>query len=145
MVELLRREPGLRFVVPAADAQLKASLQGLQRAHPDLATAMTIIDGRSHDCLEAADVVLVASGTATLETALYKRPMVIAYRMPALSAWLMRRKGRIPYVGLPNILSGEFVVPEFLQEQATPQALASALQSQLHDPDCVPGLNSALP
>lgn len=133
MVQLLGREPGLHFVVPAADAQLKASLQRMQQAHPDLATATMIFDGRSHDCLEAADVVLVASGTATLETALYKRPMVIAYKMPPFSAWLMRRKGRIPYVGLPNILSGEFVVPEFLQEHATPEALASALHAQLHD------------
>jgi len=77
--------------------------------------------------------VLVASGTATLETALYKRPMVIAYRMPAFSAWLMRRKKMIPWVGLPNILAGEFLVPELLQEQATPAALADALQGQLHD------------
>ena len=77
--------------------------------------------------------MLVASGTATLEAALYKRPMVIAYRMPALSAWLMRRKGRIPYVGLPNILAAQPLVPELLQEQATPEALADAVLAQLSD------------
>jgi lipid-A-disaccharide synthase len=103
-------------------------------AHPELSAVLTITDGRSHDVLEAADVVLVASGTATLEAALYKRPMVIAYKMPALSAWLMRRKGRIPYVGLPNILAGEQLVPELLQEQATPEALADAVLAQLSDP-----------
>ena len=103
-------------------------------AHPELAAVLTITDGRSHDVLEAADVVLVASGTATLEAALYKRPMVIAYKMPALSAWLMRRKGRIPYVGLPNILAEQPLVPELLQEQATPEALADAVLAQLSDP-----------
>jgi lipid-A-disaccharide synthase len=127
------REAGLQAVVPAADAALKAELRRMLAARPALASRVALIDRRSHDCLEAADAVLVASGTATLETALYKRPMVISYRMPALSAWLMRRKGRIPYVGLPNILAGERLVPELLQEAATAPALADALQAQLHD------------
>jgi lipid-A-disaccharide synthase len=83
--------------------------------------------------LEAADAVLVASGTATLEAALYKRPMVIAYRMPAFSAWLMRRKGRAQFVGLPNILTSEALVPELLQEQATAPAIAAAVRAQLAD------------
>jgi len=74
--------------------------------------------------LAACDVTLIASGTATLEAALFKRPMVIAYRMGALSWHIMRRKRLQPWVGLPNILSGEFVVPELLQDAATPQALA---------------------
>jgi lipid-A-disaccharide synthase len=81
----------------------------------------------------AADVVLVASGTATLEAALLKRPMVISYRMPRLSAWIMVRKGLLPYVGLPNILAGEFIVPELLQDDATPENLAQALCNQLQD------------
>ncbi len=133
-IDVLRqREPDLRFVIPAADVALKSMLLTMASEFPDLARRLTLVDGRSHDCLEAADAVLVASGTATLETALYKRPMVIAYRMPAFSAWLMRRKKMIPWVGLPNILAGEFLVPELLQEQATPAALADALQGQLHD------------
>jgi lipid-A-disaccharide synthase len=133
-IDALRlREPGVRFVIPAADGVLGAMLVSMLASWPDLARQVTLIDGRSHDCLEAADAVLVASGTATLEAALFKRPMVIAYRMPALSAWLMRRKQMIPWVGLPNILAGEFLVPELLQEQATPVALAGALQAQLHD------------
>ena len=131
---LLRaREPALRFILPAADTTLKTALQAMLAAHPGLMDCITITDGRSHDCLEAADVVLVASGTATLEAALYKRPMVIAYRMPALSAWIMRRKGSVPFVGLPNILAGEPSVPELLQEQATPAALAEAIHLLLRD------------
>jgi lipid-A-disaccharide synthase len=130
---LIARERSLRFVLPAADAGLRAIIETRLRAHPALASRLTVVDGRSHDCLEAADVVLVASGTATLEAALYKRPMVIAYRMPALSAWIMRRKGTIPWVGLPNILAGEALVPELLQEAATPQALAEAVASLLAD------------
>ena len=79
-------------------------------------------------------MVLVASGTATLEAALYKRPMVIAYKMPALTALIMYRKGTIPYAGLPNILAGEFIVPEFLQHHAKPAALARAVLEWLDDP-----------
>jgi lipid-A-disaccharide synthase len=131
--KLRKREPELQVVIPAADGALKAMLASMLASWPDLAREVRLVDGRSHDCLEAADAVLVASGTATLEAALYKRPMVIAYRMPAVSAWLMRRRQMIPWVGLPNILAGEFLVPELLQEQATPAALANALQAQLHD------------
>ena len=94
---------------------------------------ITILFGHAHMAMIAADAVLVASGTATLEAALLKRPMVISYRMPRLSAWIMRRKGRIPYVGLPNILAGEFVVPELLQEDATAENLAQVLCNQLQD------------
>ena len=79
-----------------------------------------LLDGRSHAALAACDVTLIASGTATLEAALFKRPMVIAYNMNALSWRLMRRKQLQPWVGLPNILCGEFVVPELLQDAATP-------------------------
>jgi lipid-A-disaccharide synthase len=86
-----------------------------------------IISGQSHMALAACDVTLIASGTATLEAALFKRPMVIAYRMGALSWRIMRRKKLQPWVGLPNILCQEFVVPELLQEAATPQALAQGV------------------
>lgn len=130
---LLQREPHIRFVLPAADTSLRAMLDAQLRSRPALLPVVNVTDGRSHDCLEAADVVLVASGTATLEAALYKRPMVIAYRMPALSAWIMRRKGTIPWVGLPNILAGESLVPEFLQERATPAAIAEAVAALLGD------------
>ena len=81
----------------------------------------------------ASDVVLVASGTATLEAALLKRAMVITYRMPRLSAWIMKGKNYLPYVGLPNILANQWVVPEILLDDATPENLAQALVNQLQD------------
>ncbi|HET9025360.1 MAG TPA: lipid-A-disaccharide synthase [Burkholderiaceae bacterium] len=125
--------PALNFVLPVADPSLRPLIDAALRVHPELAAGVALTAGRSHDCLEACDVVLVASGTATLEAALYKRPMVISYRMPWLSAWIMRRKGYIPYVGLPNIMANEFVVPELLQDAATPEALAGAVLDLLGD------------
>jgi lipid-A-disaccharide synthase len=133
MGELARDRAGLRFVLPVADPGLRSDIEAMLARHPGLASRVTLTAGRSHDCLEASDVVLVASGTATLEAALFKRPMVISYRMPWLSAQIMRRKGYIPYAGLPNILAGEFVVPELLQEAATPTALAHAVGQFLDD------------
>ncbi|MBZ0091650.1 MAG: lipid-A-disaccharide synthase, partial [Sulfuricellaceae bacterium] len=94
---------------------------------------LTILFGHAHEAITAADVVLVASGTATLETALLKRPMVITYKMPKLSWSIIKRKRYQPYVGLPNILEGEFVVPELLQSDATPENLAQALLNIYHD------------
>ncbi len=94
---------------------------------------LDILFGHAHDAMEAADVVLVASGTATLEAALLKRPMVITYRMPTLSWWILKRMNYLPYVGLPNILAGKFVVPELLQKEATPQKLADAVSLLLVD------------
>lgn len=133
MALLRRREPRMRFVVPAANGALRARLETQIDAQPGLREATTVVDGRSHDCMEAADAVLVASGTATLEAALYKRPMVIGYRMPRASWWIMRRRGYLPWVGLPNILAREFVVPELLQDALTPEAIADALLRQLAD------------
>lgn len=135
MARMKREVPSLAFVLPVADAALRPAIEAALSAHTGLAGAVTLTAGRSHDCLEACDVVLVASGTATLEAALFKRPMVISYRMPAVSAWIMRRKGYIPYVGLPNIMAGEFLVPELLQEAATPGALARAVLDLLGDAD----------
>lgn len=124
----------VRFVVPIADASLRPRIEALLARYPRLPQVTSLIEGRSHDCLEAAHAVLVTSGTATLEAALYKRPMVIAYRMPRFSAWMIRRiGGYVPWVGLPNILAGELVVPELLQDEATDTALASALLAQLED------------
>jgi lipid-A-disaccharide synthase len=124
----------VRFVVPVADAQLRARILAQIGRFARLAPLTTLVEGRSHDCLEAADAVLVTSGTATLEAALFKRPMVIAYRMPRFSAWMIRKiGGYVPWVGLPNILAGESLVPELLQDEATETALADALIRQLED------------
>jgi lipid-A-disaccharide synthase len=131
--ELLReREPRMSFVLPIADPALGDKLRSMLTAFAGLAANVRLVYGQSHDCLEAADGVLVASGTATLEAALFKRPMVIAYRMPRFSWWLMKGRGYLPWVGLPNILAREFVVPELLQAAMTPRALADALTEQMN-------------
>jgi lipid-A-disaccharide synthase len=136
---LARSHPGLRFVLPVADVSLRPVLEsmlGSLRCRPGAVDpeAVVLVDGHSHDCLEACDGALIASGTATLEGALYKKPMVIAYRMPAVSAWIMRRiGGYLPWVGLPNILANEWLVPELLQEAATGEAIATALEKVLDD------------
>jgi lipid-A-disaccharide synthase len=127
----------LRCIAPMAGERQKAALIGLAdkaglRGIIDDGT-LTLVDGRSHDCIAAADAVLAASGTATLEVALFKKPMVIAYRVMAPEWLLIRRMGYLPWIGLPNILARDFVVPEFLQDAATPDALAEAAWFQLTD------------
>ncbi len=130
-VLLHKQRAAMRFVLPAA-AGLGPTLQALLRAHaPDL--PVKLLDGRSHEALAACDATLIASGTATLEAALFKRPMVIGYRAQWLNAMLFKRLSYLPYVGLPNILCGEFVVPELLQDDCRPAALADALLGQLDD------------
>ena len=133
MSSIAAEQPSMRFVMPVADPALRRAIEQVMAAQPGLAPKVDIVNGRSHDCLEASDIVLVASGTATLEAALFKRPMVIAYKMSPLTAWIMWRKGRIPYVGLPNILAGELIVPELLQHHATPGTLSRAVLDWLHD------------
>ena len=100
---------------------------------PDETLDLDILFGHAHDAMEAADIVIVASGTATLEAALLKKPMVITYRMPAISWQILKRMRYQPYVGLPNILAGKFLVPELLQHDATPQKLADAVARLLSD------------
>ena len=115
----------IKFIVPAVPA-LKATLEQMALAS-GLGGDLQILSGQSHTALAACDVTLIASGTATLEAALYKRPMVIAYNMNWMSWHIMRRKQLQPWVGLPNILCRDFVVPELLQDAATPRALADAV------------------
>ncbi len=123
----------IKFIVPCVPA-LKAEIDAAASA-AGVQQDVQLLDGQSHTALAACDVALVASGTATLEAALFKRPMVIAYNMHALSWLIMRRKKMQAWVGLPNILCGEFVVPEFLQSAATPQALAKAVLVWLDSPE----------
>ena len=124
------------FIIPVAAPHLRPALEKLRwqtlAQHPSL--QIFLLDGHADLILEAADVVLIASGTATLQAALWKKPMVISYRVPWLTAQLMKRQAYLPYVGLPNILCGEFVVPELLQSQAQPANLARALLDWLHHP-----------
>jgi lipid-A-disaccharide synthase len=111
-----------------------------KNSHPDV--QIHLLDGMADEALEAADVVLIASGTATLQAALWKKPMVISYKVPWLTAQIMKRQGYLPYVGLPNILCGEFVVPELLQDEATPENLAQALIDWLNHPNKVAELKA---
>jgi len=126
------QRPALRFLLPVAPG-LRALLEPLVGQWAP-GTPIQLLDGRSHEALAACDVTLIASGTATLEAALFKRPMVIAYRMNTLSWHIMKRMKLQPWVGLPNILCREFVVPELLQHDATPQALAAAVVQWLDAP-----------
>jgi len=138
MLVLAKRMQGqsLQFVIPVATPRLREPLEALLNStlekNPDL--QIYLIDGEADTVLEAADVVLIASGTATLQAALWKKPMVISYKVPWLTAQIMKRQGYLPYVGLPNILCEEFVVPELLQEDATPSKLADALLEWLNNP-----------
>ena len=117
-----RQRPGLRFVMPVVPG-LRALVEPLVAQHAG-AARIELLDGQSHAALAACDVTLIASGTATLEAALFKRPMVITYHVAWLNWRRMQRMAYQPWFGLPNILSGEFVVPELIQDAATPEALA---------------------
>lgn len=124
---ILQKIPDAQFLVPLATRETRNIFEEAVWLAEARDLPITLLFGHAHDAMVAADVVLVASGTATLEAALLKRPMVITYRMPAISWWLMKRKKYQPYVGLPNIIAEKFLVPELLQDDATPENLAQAL------------------
>jgi lipid-A-disaccharide synthase len=121
--------PQLSFAIPAASEERLGQLQGLLQEYPDL--PVTLVPGRSREVMAAADTVLLASGTATLEAALIGRPMVVAYRMGALSWQLLSRLLKTPYAALPNILAGRALVPELIQARVTPPAMVAALRPLL--------------
>lgn len=139
---ILQKLPEAIFLVPLASSETRRIFKEALWQCDGHDLPITILFGHAHDAIIAADIVLVASGTATLETALLKRPMVITYKMPALSWWLMQRKKYQPYVGLPNILAGKFVVPELLQKDATPENLRQALLNLLFDDQAVAELEA---
>ncbi len=127
---LLKQQwPNLQVILPAVPA-LHDRLIALSH-ELGVAGWLQIVRGQSHDVLAACDCTLIASGTATLEAALFKRPMVISYHMHPWSYQLMQRKQLQPWVGLPNILCSDFVVPELFQNQASPRALADAVAQWL--------------
>jgi lipid-A-disaccharide synthase len=131
--EMSLKLPNAVFLVPLATRETRLMFESaLYRCNArDLSIRMLF--GHAHEAMMAADAVLVASGTATLEAALLKRPMAIVYKMASLTHRIMRRMGYLPYVGLPNILAGRFVVPEFIQDDATPQNIAQALLNYYAD------------
>jgi lipid-A-disaccharide synthase len=138
---LLERDPHIQIVVPMAGQAQRAYYISLVLAAKLEQVPVLLMDGKSHTAITAADAVLVASGTASLEVALFKKPMVIAYKMMAASWHVLKHMGYQPWIGLPNIMAKEFVVPEFLQENATPLAMADALCEQLNNHSLQTSLN----
>jgi lipid-A-disaccharide synthase len=129
------RRPDIRFILPAASARLKEPIR-TALASAGVADGVRVVDGRSRDAMTAADAVLLASGTAALEAALLKRPLVVAYRMSAVSQWILEtfRMVRIERFSLPNLIAGEDLVPEFLQDAVVPEDMAERLLALLDDP-----------
>ena len=125
----------VHFVVPTVTRETRDLFEQALYQNQRTDLPLTLLFGHSHEALAAADLALVASGTATLETALFKTPMVITYRQSPLSWRIMRSMAYLPYVGMPNILAGERLVPELLQDEATPAALCAALINLLRDGD----------
>ena len=134
---ILQQMPDARFLVPLASRETRGIFDQALYDCDAKELPVTLLFGHAQDAMIAADIALVASGTATLECALLKRPMVITYKMPAFSWWMIKRKRYQPYFGLPNILCERFVVPELIQEDATPENLAQALLNLVNDGDAV--------
>lgn len=129
-VRLRTLRPGIRFVLPCASPERRVQLEQMLVGR-DL--PLSLLDGRSHDALAACDAVLIASGTATLEALLYKRPMVVAYKVAPLTYRILKRLVSSAYISLPNLLAERLLVPELIQDAATPEALAQALAPLLDD------------
>lgn len=136
---IAQEQPDVQFLVPLITRETRMIFeqaifnnQSMQDGELEQ-IPIQILFGHAHLAMEAADAVIVASGTATLEAALIKRPMVITYRMPRISWQILKRMNYLPYVGLPNILAGRFIVPELLQHDATPEKLAEATLKLVSD------------
>ncbi|MBD9632627.1 lipid-A-disaccharide synthase [Pseudomonas sp. PDM19] len=127
---LLQDRPGLRFVLPCASPERRVQIEEML-AGRDL--PVQLLDGASHEAFAACDAVLIASGTATLEALLYKRPMVVAYKVAPMTYRILKRLVKSPYISLPNLMAGRLLVPELIQDAATPEALAMTLLPLLDD------------
>lgn len=128
------RRPDLQLVIPCINRERERQVRELVDAL-DVKLAVTIVRGRSREVMAAADVVLLASGTATLEAMLLKKPMVVGYRLSNLSFWIVSRMMKSPYIALPNLLAQKPLVPELIQDDATPQALGDAVLERLENSD----------
>ncbi len=131
---LCAARPGLRVVVPAATPERRSELEALMAEHPDLAGRLTLVDGRAREAMVASDAVLLASGTAALEAMLCHRAMLVAYRMAPLTHALAKRLVKTEWISLPNLIAREALVPELIQDAATPEAIAEHLGEILDDP-----------
>lgn len=140
-IRIVADVPDAQFLVPLVTRETRDKFEAAIYRNNAQELSIRILFGHAHMAMAAADGVVVASGTATLEAALLKCPMVIAYRMSAWSWWIMKRMGYLPWVGLPNILAGQTVVPELLQKSATPDALAEELLRMVYDKERVADIN----
>lgn len=131
-LNLLARQPDIQFLIPAANEARREQILAQINTLP-VALPVHVFLGQSHACMAASNVVLLASGTATLEALLLKKPMVVSYVMAPLTFWLLKRMVTQPYISLPNLLAGRALVPELLQHDATPERLADALVANLQD------------
>ena len=127
------QQPGTLFLVPLATRETRIQFENTLYRLGLAELPIRLMFGHAQDALGAADVALVASGTATLEAALMKCPMVITYKIGGFQHWLLKKLAYLPYVGLPNVLAGRFLVPELIQDEATPEALAEALLNLMND------------
>ncbi len=125
--------PNLHIVVPLVNKERRAQFQSILAGVPE-PPHMTLVDGRAREVMAAANVVLLASGTASLEAMLLKRPLVVAYRMAPFSYWLAKRLLKVKSVSLPNLLANEILVPELLQDEATPDRLGQAVLHYFENP-----------
>jgi lipid-A-disaccharide synthase len=141
-LKIVQEVPDVQFLVPLATRETRAKFEQAIYRNNAHEISFKLLFGHAHMAMAAADGVIVASGTATLEAALLGRPMVIAYRMSAWSWPLMKRMGYLPWVGLPNILAERDVVPELLQDKATPEALADELLRMVFDKERVTAIQS---
>ncbi len=132
---LCAARPHLRIVVPAATPERRGELQALLDEHPVLEGRLTLLEGQAREAMVASDAVLLASGTAALEAMLCHRPMLVAYRMAPLTHALAKRLVKTEWISLPNLIAREALVPELVQEAATPDAIAARLEMLLDDPE----------
>lgn len=138
---LFRRRPGVGFIAPMVNAEIRALFEAAIRKHGE-GIDLRLVEGRARDVMTASNAVLAASGTATLEALLLKRPMVITYRTMPLTWMIGRRMLHVDHVGLPNLLAGEEIVPELLQDDARPEKLGAALLRYLESPELVTALTA---
>ncbi|SDM17758.1 lipid-A-disaccharide synthase [Modicisalibacter muralis] len=132
---LCERVDGLQLIVPAASPRRRKELEALLKGYPQLNGQVTLVDGQSREAMVASDAVLLTSGTAALEAMLCHRPMVVAYKMAPATHWLARRLVKTEWISLPNLIARETLVPELIQDDATPEAIAAHLTTWLNDGD----------
>ncbi|HIE91229.1 MAG TPA: lipid-A-disaccharide synthase [Methylophilaceae bacterium] len=130
---MTQHHPDAKFIVPLITRETRNIFDKALAKSKDSSLKIDLLFSHAHDAMEAADFVVVASGTATLEAALLKKPMIITYRMPIISWWLLKAMRYIPYVGLPNVLANKYIVPELLQKNATPEKLNETMVAMLED------------